>query len=97
VGRTARNISGFTFYRRQSAIIDQSRNPPPGDVSCRHCGEDDETPIHIICDCGHFVEHRLDTIRSGSQQLTSGFGGANIGMASAELGGKGWKHHDKAY
>jgi hypothetical protein len=36
-------------------------------------------------------------IRSGSQQLTSGFGGANIGMASAELGGKGWKHHDKAY
>jgi hypothetical protein len=36
-------------------------------------------------------------IRSGSQQLTSGFGGANIGMASAELGGKGWKHHDRAY
>jgi hypothetical protein len=36
-------------------------------------------------------------IRSGSQQLTSGFGGANIGMASAELGGKGWKHYDKAY
>jgi ribonuclease HI len=61
VGRTARNISGFSFYRRQSAIIEQSRNPPLGDVSCRLCGEDDETPIHIICDCGHFVEHRLDT------------------------------------
>jgi hypothetical protein len=25
-------------------------------------GEDDKTPIHIICDCGYFVEHRLDTI-----------------------------------
>jgi hypothetical protein len=63
VGRMARNISGFAFYRRQSAIIAQSRNPPLGDVSCRHCGEDNETPpIHIICDCGHFVEHRLDTI-----------------------------------
>jgi hypothetical protein len=62
VGRTARNISGFLFYRRQSAIIEQSRNPPLGDVSCRLCIEDDETPIHIICDCGHFVEHRLNTI-----------------------------------
>jgi hypothetical protein len=62
VGRTARNISGFEFYCRQSAIIALSMNPPLGDVSCRHCGEDDETPIHIICDCGHFVEHRLDTI-----------------------------------
>jgi hypothetical protein len=36
VGRTARNLSGFAFYRRQSAIIAQSRNPPLGDVSCRH-------------------------------------------------------------
>jgi ribonuclease HI len=62
VGRTARNISGFAFYRRESAIIEQSRNPPLVDVSCRLCREDDETPIHIICDCGHFVEHRLDTI-----------------------------------
>jgi hypothetical protein len=26
--------------------------------------------------------------RSGSQQLTSGFSGANIGMASAQLGGQ---------
>jgi hypothetical protein len=52
----------FSFDCRQSAIIAQSRNPPLGDVSCRHCGEDDETPIHIICDCGHFVEHKLDTI-----------------------------------
>jgi hypothetical protein len=43
-------ISGFAFYRRQSAIIEQSRNPPLGDVSCRLCGEKDETPIHIICD-----------------------------------------------
>jgi ribonuclease HI len=33
VGRTARNISGFAFYRRQSAIIAQSMNPPLGDVS----------------------------------------------------------------
>jgi hypothetical protein len=55
VGRTSRNISGFAFYSRQSATIAKSRNPPLGDVSCRHCGEDDETPIHIICDCGHFV------------------------------------------
>jgi hypothetical protein len=31
-------------------------------MSCRHCDEDDETPVHIICDCVHFVEHRLDTI-----------------------------------
>jgi hypothetical protein len=62
VGRMARIFSGFPFFRKQSAIIAQSRNPPLGDVSCRHCGEDDETPIHIICDCGHFVQHRLDTI-----------------------------------
>jgi hypothetical protein len=62
VRRTARNISGFVFYCRQSAIIEQSRNPPLGDVSCRLCIEEDETPIHIICDCGHFVEHRLNTI-----------------------------------
>jgi hypothetical protein len=27
VGRRARNISGFAFYRRQSAIVAQSRNP----------------------------------------------------------------------
>jgi hypothetical protein len=27
-------------------------------------------------------------IRSGSQQLTSGFSGASIGMASAQLGGQ---------
>jgi hypothetical protein len=62
VGRTARILSGFAFFFRQSAIIAQSRNPPLGDVSCPHCGEDDKTPIQIICDCGHFVEHRLDTI-----------------------------------
>jgi hypothetical protein len=31
-------------------------------LHCRHCGEDDETGIHIICDCGHFVQHRLNTI-----------------------------------
>jgi hypothetical protein len=54
--------SGFAFMRRQSAIIEQRRNPPLGDVSCRRCGEADETPIHIICDCGSFVSHRLDTI-----------------------------------
>jgi hypothetical protein len=54
--------SGFAFTWRQSAIIDQGRNPPMGNVSCRPCGEDDETPIHIICDCGSFVSHRLDII-----------------------------------
>jgi hypothetical protein len=42
--------------------VDQSRNPPLGDVSCRLCGEDDETPIHLICDCRHFITHRLNTI-----------------------------------
>jgi hypothetical protein len=62
VGRRARIISGFAFFQKQSAIIAQSRNPPLGNVSCRHCGEDDETPIHIICDCGRFVQHKLDTI-----------------------------------
>jgi hypothetical protein len=62
VGRTARILSGFPFFQKQSAIIAQSRNPPLGDVSCRNCGEDDETGIHIICDCGHFVQHRLNTI-----------------------------------
>jgi hypothetical protein len=61
VGRTAKILSGFPFFRKQSAIIAQSRNPPLGDVSCRHCGEDDETGIHMICDCGHFVQHRLNT------------------------------------
>jgi hypothetical protein len=30
----------------------------------------------------------VQCIRSGSQQLTSGFSGANIGMASAQLGGQ---------
>jgi hypothetical protein len=62
IGRRARIFSGFSFFRKQSAIIAQSQNPPLGDVSCRHCGEDEETPIHIIRDCGHFVQHRLDTI-----------------------------------
>jgi hypothetical protein len=56
------NPSGFAFFQKQSAIIAQSRNPPLGDVSCRNCGEDEETRIHIICDCGHFVLHRLNTI-----------------------------------
>jgi hypothetical protein len=37
------------------------------------------------------------SIRSGSQQLTSCFRGANIGMASAQLGGKWQKSWDKAY
>jgi hypothetical protein len=55
-------LTGFAFLLRQSAIVNQSRNPPLGDVSCRLCGEDDETPIHVICDCGHFITHRLDTI-----------------------------------
>ncbi len=50
VGRTVRFLTGFAFLLRQSAIVEQSRNPPLRDVSCRHCGEDDETPIHIICD-----------------------------------------------
>jgi hypothetical protein len=40
---------------------------------------------------------QLIGISSGSQQLTSGFSGANIGMASAQLGGKVLKHLDKAY
>jgi hypothetical protein len=35
VGRKARNISGFAFYSRQSAIIAQSMNPPLGDCSVR--------------------------------------------------------------
>jgi ribonuclease HI len=50
VGQIARFLSEFAFLLRQSAIIDQSRSPPLGDVSCRLCGEDDATPIHIICD-----------------------------------------------
>jgi hypothetical protein len=62
VGRIVRFLTGFAFLLRQSAIVNQSRNPPLGDVSCRLCGEDDETPIHVICDCGHFITHRLDTI-----------------------------------
>jgi hypothetical protein len=62
LGRMAYFGSGFAFTGRQSAIIEQSRNPPMGDVSCQQCGEDDETLIHIICDCGSFVSHRLDTI-----------------------------------
>jgi hypothetical protein len=61
VGGIVRFLSGFAFLLRQSAIVDQSRNPPLGYVSCRLCGEDDETPIHVICDCGHFITHRLDT------------------------------------
>jgi hypothetical protein len=51
LGMMARFGSGFVFMLRQSAIIDQGRNPSMGDVSCRQCGEDDDTPIHIICDC----------------------------------------------
>jgi hypothetical protein len=62
VGQIARFLSGFAFLLRQSTIVDQSRNPPLGDVSCRLCGEDYETLIHIICDCGHFIAHMLDTI-----------------------------------
>jgi hypothetical protein len=62
VGRTARILSRFPFFQKQSAIIAQSRNPLLGYVSCRHCGEDDETGIHKICDCGQFVQHRLNTI-----------------------------------
>jgi hypothetical protein len=62
VGRTAIILSGFPFFQKQSDIIARSRNPLLGDVSCRHCGEDDETGIHIIWDCGHFVQHMLNTI-----------------------------------
>jgi hypothetical protein len=62
LGMIARFGLGFGFTQRQSAIIEQSRNPPMGNVSCRRCGEDDETLIHIICGCGSFVSHRLDTI-----------------------------------
>jgi hypothetical protein len=62
VGRKARFLSEFAFLLRQSAIVDQKRNPPLGDVSCRLCGEKKETPIHIICDCGQFLTQRLDTI-----------------------------------
>ena len=36
-------------------------------------------------------------IRSGGQQLTSGFSGANIGMASVQLGGERYKSWDNAY
>jgi hypothetical protein len=61
-GRIVRFLTGFALLLRQSTIVNQSRNPPLGDVSCRLCGEDDETPIHVICDCGHFLTHRLDTI-----------------------------------
>jgi hypothetical protein len=62
VGQIIRFLTEFAFLLRQSAIIDQSRNPLLGDVSCRLCG-DNETPIHVICDCGHFITHRLNTIR----------------------------------
>jgi hypothetical protein len=62
VGLMIRFLTGFAFLLRQSTIIDQSRNPPLGDVSCRLCGEDNETPIHVIWDCGHFISHRLNTI-----------------------------------
>jgi hypothetical protein len=62
VGQIARFLLVFVFLLRQSAIVNQSRSPPLGDVSCRLCGEDDETPIHVICDCGYFIKHRLDTI-----------------------------------
>jgi hypothetical protein len=39
-----------------------TQKPLLGDVSCRNCVEDKETGIHIICHCGHFVQHRLNTI-----------------------------------
>jgi hypothetical protein len=50
LGTMAHFGSGFAFLTRQSAIIERTRNPPMGNVSCRQCGEDDDTPIHIICD-----------------------------------------------
>jgi hypothetical protein len=62
VGQMIRFLTGFAFLLRQSTIIDQSRNPQLGDVSCRLCVEDNEKPIHIICDCGQFISHRLNTI-----------------------------------
>jgi hypothetical protein len=43
LGRMVCFGSGFAFLRRQSAIIEQSRNPPIGNVSCQPSGVDDET------------------------------------------------------
>jgi hypothetical protein len=46
----------------------------------------------------HSVSHLLNyPIRSGSQQLTSGFGSANIEIASTQLDRERWKHHNKVY
>jgi hypothetical protein len=42
-----------------------------------------------ISSCLNIADYNLFCpIRSGSQQLTSGFSGANIGMASAQPGGQ---------
>jgi hypothetical protein len=62
VGRIVRFLTGFAFLLQQSAILNQSRSPLLGYVSCRLCGEDDETPILAICDFWHFIMHRLDTV-----------------------------------
>jgi hypothetical protein len=63
------NCCGNKIYRPINDLlricnnnVNQSRSPSLGDVLCRLCGEDNETPIHVIYDCGHSLPHRLDTI-----------------------------------
>ena len=63
------------------------------------------SPTHINFRISALIWHQYffcapkdyEDIRSGGQQLTSGFSGANIGMASVQLGGEGWKSWDNAY
>jgi hypothetical protein len=54
--------------------------------------------VYVVQKCSlydGFVHTWKSTLSSGSQQLTSGFSGTNIGMAFAQLGMEGLKHLDK--
>ena len=71
MGRIVQFVTGHTFMKRHENVIEAARGVGT-DPTCSICGDGEETPIHLIHDCGplHFASIQTFGIQEGYNNRT---------------------------